>query len=842
MIKPIFFKIIRNIGFIFLCMFFFAACREEYKSLQPKNTEDFIATIQQQFNAIREMEGKVTPDSMHRKVKEVHRLLMENYPIYYDWWLQDGADVSWFKGTIREQLTQRLQKLSASVSIADIDKEKIQKLDTPENIKMAFRIYLSGCEKRRSGRLASFITKSPEVVFTKFHTLRPSFFAYTEGLSDARAECNFFPGGELASFKMNGIWAAEKKLLADSSGVFRDPDVHFDGRHLIFSWKKSKKEDDFHLYEMDLSTGKIKQLTDGLGHADIEAIYLPDDNILFNSTRNGSAVDCWFTEVSNLYLCDREGRYMRQVGFDQVHTSNPTLLDDGRIVYTRWDYNDRGQVWTQPLFQMNPDGTGQSEYYGVNSWFPTTATHARQIPGTRKIMATVLGHHTPQHGKLGIIDPEAGRDENEGVMLVAPLRKAEAERIDAYGQFTDQFQHPYPLNENEFLISYTPLGYYIGHPMVFGIYWMNLAGERELLVSDPYISCNQPVLAVPRKRPFQRVNTVDYTQNEGTYYMQNIYAGNGLKGVDSGTVKKLRIVELEFRAASIGQAFGEDKGGGGHAGSPVGVGNASWDVKKVLGTVDVQPDGSAFFKVPSRKPLYFQALDDKGRVVQTMRSWSTLQPGENQSCVGCHEHKNTVPLASHKVSIAMNKGIQSIISEDEEGVRPFSYLKEVQPIWDKHCISCHDGVKQKMSLKGNMKVVDRQTKRKYAESYLNLTHARKTTGNDSWQGDAHHPEVNWISSLSEPTLLPPYSGGSNTSYLIKRLDSGHGGTHLSKEEIAKVALWLDLLVPQIGDYREANNWTPEEHAYYTYYEKKREEALKIDKENISRYLESLGKK
>ena len=119
---------------------------------------------------------------------------------------------------------------------------------------------------------------------------------------------------------------------------------------------------------------------------------------------------------------------------------------------------------------MNPDGTGQAEYYGMNSWFPTTVAHTRQIPGTRKVMTVFMGHHNPQHGKLGIIDPEAGRDENEGVMFVAPVRKPEAERIDSYGQFTDQFQHPFPLNETEFLISYTPLGYHIGHPMEFGIY------------------------------------------------------------------------------------------------------------------------------------------------------------------------------------------------------------------------------------------------------------------------------------------------------------------------------------------------------------------------------------
>lgn len=408
--------------------------------------------------------------------------------------------------------------------------------------------------------MGTWVANSPQVAFTKFEVLRPSFFAYTEGLSDARNECNFFPRGELALIQMEGIWAKEETLLADFTGVFRDPDVHFDGNHMVFAWKKSLKEDDFHLYEMEFPSRKVKQLTSGLGFADIEPVYLPDENILFNSTRSGNAVDCWTVEVSNMFICDRDGQYTRRVGYDQVHTVKPSVLDDGRVVYTRWEYNDRGQVYTQPLFQMNPDGTGQAEYYGGNSFFPTTVVHARQIPGTRKVMATFNGHHTPQHGKLGILDPEAGRDENEGTMLVAPLRKPEAEVIDAYGQFGDQFQHPWPLNETEFLVSYSPLGYYAGRPIDFGIYWMNVNGERELLVSDPTISCNQPVVLGPRKRPFTRVNTVDYRKDDGVYYMQNVYADNGVEGIEPGTIKKLRVMEIIFRPASVGAALGLGKG------------------------------------------------------------------------------------------------------------------------------------------------------------------------------------------------------------------------------------------------------------------------------------------
>lgn len=792
-------------------------CEEDdmYLSHAPQHPDDFITALVE----LRE------DSEAHQAIQSLYT----KYPVYYDWWLQDGDDFFWFRHDLQAEIKKRPQRLGLDTHFED----------TPGGIQAAILHYLEACTQRRETRLAGWLETTPRIAFTKFEVLRPSFFAYTEGLSDARNECNFFPNGALALFEMEGIWAREETLLKDPAGVFRDPDVHFDGNHLLFAWKKSAKEDDFHLHEMEFPSREVKQLTSGAGFADIEPIYLPDGNILFNSTRNGNSVDCWMVEVSTLFVCDREGKYLRRVGYDQVHTVKPAMLDDGRVIYTRWEYNDRGQIYTQPLFQMNPDGTGQSEYYGGNSVFPTTLVHARQIPGTRKVMAVFTGHHTPQHGKLGIIDPEAGRDENEGTLLVAPVRKPEAVSIDGYGQYSDQFQYPWPLNETDFLVSYSPLGYYTGRPIDFGIYWMNVDGERELLVSDPTLSCNQPVVLAPRKRPFTRATTVDYRKEDGVYYMQNVYAGKGVEGIEPGTIKKLRVVELLFRPASVGAAFGTGKGGSGHAFTPVGVGNATWDVKRILGTIDIEEDGSALFQVPARSPLYFQALDENDRVVQTMRSWSTLQPGEIQSCVGCHEHKNSVPLAAHPVSQAMNKPVQPIRPEGRDE-RTFSYIQEVQPIWDAHCIACHNGVNHAMSLKGDLKVVEGQTKRKFSDSYLNLTHARPwTPDNESWQGQPDHPEVNWISSLSEPTLLKPYHAGSHTSNLIKRLENGHQGTRLSKEEIATVSLWLDLCVPFVGDYREANNWTEEEEAYYTYYEKKAEKARLENEENIRLYIEHL---
>ena len=824
--------IIKHYAYILCTLLLLSSCTEVVtKQHKPVNAAQFALAIQNAF--AQTTDSTLSREYSDKLTRETHRELTHNYPTYYDWWLQDGEQVQWFEHSFIEQLNIRLQK------------HQLDNVEANQSTAIGDAImqYIDACITRRAVRLHSFVKDNPALIFTKYRTLRPSFYAYTEGLSDARGECNYYAGGELSQLQMNGIWAEETVLLSDTNAVYRDPDVDFDGKRFIFSLKKSAKEDDFHIYEMEMPSKEVRQITFGEKHADIEGIYLPDGNILFNSTRSGSAVDCWFTEVSNMYLCNRDGKYMRQVGFDQVHTSNPTLLDDGRVVYTRWDYNDRGQVWTQPLFQMNADGTAQAEYYGLNSWFPTTATHARQIPGTRKVMATILGHHTPQHGKMGIIDPEAGRDENEGVRFVAPLRTPKAERIDGYGQFGEQFQHPFPLNKSEFLVSYTPLGYHVGHPMEFGIYWMHVDGGRELLAADAALSCNQPVVLAPRKKPFERASVVDYTADTGTYYVQNIYEGNGLRGIEAGTIKKLRVVEIEFRAASVGQAYGVGKGGSAHTGSPVGVGNTSWDLKKIHGTVDVYADGSAFFTAPARRPLYFQALDARGFVVQTMRSWSTLQPGEFQSCVGCHEHKNTVPVSGHPVSIAMGKGVQAITPRDAKGLRNFSYITEVQPIWNQHCVKCHNGVTHPMSLKGDMQVVDKQTKRKFSDSYLSLTHAYQiSVGNESWQGVAEHPEVNWISALSEPTLLKPYPAGAATSNLIARMQKGHGGTKPSPQEISTVALWLDMLVPFISDYREANNWSAEDHTYYTYYEQKRAAARREEAANIQQYIQSLKEK
>ena len=692
-------------------------------------------------------------------------------------------------------------------------------------------LYVRACDARRAARLAPLLAHCRRIIFAKHHVHPSSNIFYTEGLSDAQSQRNFAPNSALCLLTMGGNYGKVSTLLADRRGVIRDPDVSYDGKRILFAWKKSRLEDDYHLYEMDAASGRTRQLTFGLGFADYGGKYLPGGDIIFNSTRCVQTVDCNFPEVSNLFLCDGDGKYMRRIGFDQVHTTSPAVLDDGRVIYTRWDYNDRGQVFTQPLFQMNPDGSGQTEFYGNNSWFPTSIQFARGIPGTQKVVAVLPGHHTRQAGKLAIIDPTRGRQENSGVQLIAPVRETKPVRVDRYGQQGELFQYPYALSEEHFLVAYAPRGWRKGRGAVtpFGIYFTTIDGRRELLAWDKAIPCGQPVPLIPRKRPHLRPSVVDYRKTTGTYVMQDVYVGPGLKGIPRGTARKLRVVALEFRAVGIGRNSNRGPAGGATVSTPVSIDNGSWDVKKVLGDVAIEQDGAACFEVPARTPLYFQVLDARGCVIQTMRSWSTLQPGEKFSCIGCHENKNEVRSSPTPTTVAIRKGPQKL-TPFYGPPRGFSFPKEIQPILDRHCIRCHDGQKKKPSFsllgRGN---VDRRAKRIWSDSYLALTKRGRQTA-----------LTNWISPQSGPAMLPPYHAGAARSKLVAMLEEGHSKVKLCREETEKIACWLDLLVPFCGDYTEANAWNEAEKRKYDRFVNKRKRMQAREKENIRLLVDSLS--
>jgi hypothetical protein len=754
----------------------------------------------------------------------------------FGWYFEPGRDATAEQGLVRRVLAE----LGAADSNLAARLDALIQARASVDDSAWLQLYVDACRARRVQRLQPVLAQTPRIVFTKHYTLGGSHYAYTEGQSDAQSERHFVPGAALCLLTWDGREARVETLLEDPQGVIRDPDVSYDGRRVLFAWKKSDRQDDYHLYEMDVATREIRQLTQGLGVADYEAAYLPDGDILFNSTRCVQIVDCWWTEVSNLYRCDSAGRFLRRLTVDQVHDNFPTVTDDGRILYTRWEYNDRGQVYPQPLLQMNPDGTNQCDFYGGNSWFPTTILHARGVPGTQKVVAIATGHHSRQTGKLILIDPALGRQENAGVRLIAPVRETPAVKIDAYGQGGELFQYPYPLSETAFLVTFHPVGWHWTSGSFgprFGIYFMTQDGRRELLASDARWPCSQTVPLRPRDASRPRPALVDYRQASGVCYVQDVYAGPGLAGVSRGTIKSLRIVALEFRAAGIGSNGNGGPGGGALISTPVAIGNGAWDPKVILGDTPVYEDGSAFFRVPARTPVYFQALDANGRLVQTMRSWTTLQPGEHASCVGCHEHKNSTPMANLPPTVALRHGAKEL-QPFYGPPRGFSFRREVQPLLDRHCVRCHTGEPDKPLDLTAREVEDPHAKRYWSAAYLTLTHshADEAKKRGGWRGNPDHPLLNWVSAQSAPPMLPPNSAGSNRSKLMALLDRGHEEVKLSREELDKLAAWIDLGVPFCGDYVEANAWSPEEREMYQRFADKRDRLAAEDRANIQAWL------
>ena len=806
-----------------------------------------------------------------REMTDLWLRVQQDFPLESDWLNQDlgvKSVESWFRkskeptkeiAAIRKALAELEDATAFEVRLNTLEKKKV-----PISDSRWLSLYIEIAQTRRLQRLQPLIDTWPAIVFTKHFSLGGSHYAYTEDLSDSaypereKSNPDYRMGASLCLLHLNTDGTARVETLYEApNGVIRDPDVSYDGKRVLFSCRTSNHDDDFHLYEIDIETRAVRQLTDGLGYADYEGIYLPNGDLLFNSTRCIQIVDCWWTDVSNLYTANNDGNNIRRVSFDQVHTNFPTVMEDGRVIYTRWDYNDRGQLYPQPLLQMNPDGTAQTELYGNNAWFPTTLLHSRGIPGTNKIISIASGHHSHQRGKLCIIDPTKGRQEAEGIQLIAPIRMTKAVRVDAYGQDGDQFQYPYPLNERQYLVTYSPYGGNRRYQKHYALYFMDIDGNRELLVSDPEISCNQSIPLAARSLPHTRPSQVNYAKDEGTYYVQDIYTGPGLAGVERGSIDKLRVVALDFRAAGVGHNSNQGEAGGALVSTPIATGNGSWDPKIVLGEAKVHEDGSALFKVPARTPVYFQAIDKNGHVAQTMRSWSTLQPGEFFSCVGCHEDKNQAPPALNKNTQAMLQGTEALAPF--HGVHGgFSFTQYVQPILDKHCIQCHDnqdalgkmlagkqpGAKtggtvysnrKPFSLKGDS-IEDDVAGRYWSEAYLALTNSQwKEKRGVTAQGYPNQL-VNWITTQSRPDMLPPYHAGSAKSELMTLLREGHGDTKLNQAELDMIACWIDLGVPFCGDYTEAAAWDEREKATYERALDKRRKMEALDRESIRAIL------
>ncbi len=638
---------------------------------------------------------------------------------------------------------------------------------------------------------------------------------------------------DLASGRIRDI--IDKRL---EGGIFDRYDISHDGERIVFGYRPCRPEG-YRLWEQNIDGAALRQLTFApeneeervyshsgysmkelerdprlYGHwtDDMHPCYLPDGRIVFVSSRSDTTVLCGGHSLTctALHRIDADGSNMRKLSQGALTESTPVVMNDGRILYTRWEYVFKGIAAVQSLWSMRPDGTGSEEVYGNNIDNPGVFFAGRQIPGSPdRIVALGCSHEPLAVGSIFLVDRKKDRRSKEAMQSITPWIETEGLRglfqyrngrrisHDTFGPF---YCDPFPLSGDFFLVSYNPDKRY-NDIHGYQIALIDTFGNCVPVYEDPELSCFQPMLLEPR--PVQPIlpcmcDESDTGRNkDASVMLVDLY--RGLKGVTPGTVKYLRILEQIPRSWESSQI----RSGDGYPGQATAVSLSThiW-IAVLLGVVPVEDDGSAYFKVPSNRNIFIEALDENYMQVQVMRSFVNLQPGEKRSCIGCHDPRDGSQMPSHPK--AMAKGIVSIMPQPgDSGPRPVHYPSDVQPVFDKHCIRCHGGEAPKAGLDLRGTLTDH-----FSVSYENLLVKGCVPFIQEWiqppegkRGPMHVGNGSMLFAEAKPA----YSCGSHASKLMTQLLKGHKDVKLSREEFVRLATWVDANAQFYGSYHGKKN-------------------------------------
>ena len=550
-------------------------------------------------------------------------------------------------------------------------------------------------------------------------------------------------GGKL--YKLTLRTGALTAILEDAQGGVRDPQVHYDGRKILFSYRKGSSPN-YHLYEINIDGSGLRQLTDGPWD-DIEPTYLPTGEIMFVSSRCMRWVNCWLTQVATLYRAGADGSNIRPISSNNEQDNTPWPLPDGRVLYTRWEYVDRSQVHYHHLWTSNPDGTNQTIYYG-NQQPGIVMIDAKPIPGSRKVVSIFSpGHGKREHdGALAIVDPRGGPDDLSSARQVTKQQN---------------LRDPWAFSEDWFLAA-------SGKSLVI----VNGAGQVEPFFQLPAgdvlakLDCHEPRPVFTRSRERLIPPRVNLASDTGTLILSDVYKGRNMAGVQPGDIRKLLVLEtlpmpIHFTGGMEPLSYG-----------------GTFTLERVVGTVPVEADGSAYFELPALRSYFFVALDENDRSVKRMQSFLTVQPGETTSCVGCHEDRlETPPLGGR--NLAALRRAPSRITPVADVPDVYDFPRDIQPILERHCVKCHDYDQRKG---GVVLTADRGPM--YSHSYFTLT-----VRNQLADG-RNKPESNYA----------PRTIGSSASAFLKKLEPGHYGVQTTPHERRVARLWIETGAPYPGTY------------------------------------------
>jgi hypothetical protein len=544
-------------------------------------------------------------------------------------------------------------------------------------------------------------------------------------------------------------------------GVYRDVCLHWEAGRLLFAFgngsDKWNQPQSYRIYEAAVDGSGLRQLTQGPKN-DCEPFYLPGGQIGFTSDRSEHFVMCGGDRhVANLFVMEADGAGVRQLSFNIFNDFTPTVLPDGRILYSRWEYNERSVTSLHKLFTVNPDGTMMAPYYGNATIRPNVTMFARPVPGSHKVMTIFTAHHGQTHGPIGLVDVHQGVDGDAPLTVLTPGVPITGEKAEdsRYGWFSD----PWPLSETTYLCTHTPTVL----PWLersWGLYVGDRHGNLALVYRDADISVAEPVPLVRRPAPPFRPpapRDADDVTAEASLLLMNVY--HGLPGVPRGEAKYLRILEDVPRK-------GVREGG-----VVITAATGIYTVKRVLGTVPVEADGSAYFVVPANRNVYFEVLDARQREIQRMRSVVCLKPGEKRTCVGCHEPRTTAP-PNQPVCGAARAADRP--TPPPWGAQTLSFLRDVQPLLNEKCVRCHA-----FDRPANGVILTDELTDQFNVAYEELVRYLATANSMRWD----NPD--------DVLPRPPYTYGSRVSRLTQLLEAGHYDTRLTPEEWQRLFAWID---------------------------------------------------
>jgi hypothetical protein len=585
-------------------------------------------------------------------------------------------------------------------------------------------------------------------------------------------------------------------------------DLWWDGSRVVFGYARTPSDEPpagwqdrarsyhfrrtvepIHLFEIGIDGRNLRQLTAG-EWSDLDPTYTPGGDIVFVSERCGTSLQCNEYDKDetscNLYVIKPDGTGIRRLSVNKDGDYLPHTLDDGTVGYLRWEYHERSWAFIQSLWTMRPDGTGADALFKQHFVNPWAIEDVRSIPGSRKLICVASGHHTLAVGPLVVVDPSLGINEPKGMSIVTPDVKPTEGGMDGVpvseGGTQDGgglYSTPWALSEKCFLASYTYSNKETD-AKGYGLYVVDVFGNKELVQRDPAISCFIPTPLRPRPRPPIFPDLVDLSKDRATCVINDVSFGSEEL---AGRIRYVRIAEpigWPYDNQLGGQRYGEK---GPHL--------INWTPIRILGDVPVERDGSAHFEVPADTAVYFQLLDENRMELRRMRSFISFQPGEKRACAGCHETRATTPRPGSP-PLAASRPPQPLIPPPW-GDRPVSFLRDIQPILDRHCVSCHGGLKPAGSLDlcGGLTDWSREFEPWWGlvpgygfnRAFETITQAKLVA--------AAEP------NLQDASITPPLAYGAHQSKLLKVID---GATHreraqLNPDERLRLTMWMDANAP-----------------------------------------------